>query len=292
MKECPVQTPPACTLSRMCAEARRLASPLKQAINSIDNVMMASIHKRDELVVSYLALRKAVGWIALAFPFALGAVHRGSALTSISQSYYRDVGALFVGFLCAIGVFLLFYRGYDGRDRAASFVAGVCAIIVSQVPCGVECRAPTAEIKGLWQWQDDYARILTALHFGTAALMFSALAYFCLVLFPETNKPGMEGRQKLRRNRVYRVCGSIILAMMAVKAVDAVWAHFTPSHLLWDVGTYCVESAMILAFGVSWAVKGESFSVLNDVDTAQTNSDFARIEGDAERPFRHGTTDE
>jgi hypothetical protein len=229
-----------------------------------DDAMNTSVRNNNELVQSYITLRRAVGWIALALPFVLIGIHRGKPLTSISQSYYRDVDAIFVGFLCAIGVFLLFYRGYDGRDRAASLVAGVCAIIVSQVPCGIGCRLPSLPIDGLWEWSDYYPFIFTTLHFCAAALMFSALAYFCLALFPETDKPGHEGHRKILRNRVYRICGVIIVITMAVKAADALWAHFNSDGFLWDVGTYCVESTMVIAFGVSWAVKGESFPALND----------------------------
>jgi 4-hydroxybenzoate polyprenyltransferase len=96
--------------------------------------MSTSVRKNVELVHSYIALRRAVGWIALALPVVLIRIHRGKPLTSISQSYYRDFDALFVGFLCAIGVFLLFYRGYDGRDRATSLIAGVCAILLAKCP--------------------------------------------------------------------------------------------------------------------------------------------------------------
>jgi hypothetical protein len=226
--------------------------------------MNTSVRKNNELIHSYLALRKAVGWIALALPFVLIGFHSGKPLTSISQSYYRDVDAIFIGLLCAIGVFLLFYRGYDGRDRAASLVAGVCAIIVSQVPCGVECRYPSPTIAERWQWSDNYPFSFTALHFGAAAVMFAALAYFCLVLFPETHKSGVKTHRKILRNRVYRVCGIIIVITMAIKAVDAACEYFIQKGFLWDVGTYCVEATMVIAFGVSWAVKGESFPRLND----------------------------
>jgi hypothetical protein len=228
--------------------------------------MPAPERQGSDLIHSFLALRKAVGWIAMALPFALLALHRGPSLTSISQSYYRDVNALFVGFLCAIGVFLLFYRGYDGRDRTASFIAGICAIVVSQVPCGSGCRAPALPIASLWQWQDAYPALLTGVHFGSAAVMFAALAYFCFFLFPETDKRGREGDRKLLRNHIYRACGTVIVATMAVKALDGLVSHLRGSGFLWDVGTFCVESTMILAFGISWAVKGESFPRLNDRD--------------------------
>ena len=218
----------------------------------------------SELIHSFLALRKAIGWIAVALPFALLALHRGPSLTSISQSYYRDVNAVFVGFLCAIGVFLLFYRGYDGRDRTASFIAGAGAIVVSQVPCGSGCRAPALPVATLWQWQEAYPRLLTAVHFGAAALMFVALAYFCFFLFPETDKRGHEGERKLLRNRIYRACGTVIVAAMAVKVLDALGSHLRGSGFLGDAGTFWVEATMIVAFGISWAVKGESFPPLND----------------------------
>jgi hypothetical protein len=227
--------------------------------------MPAAQRQGSQLIHSFLALRKAVGWIALALPFVLLLFHRGTSLTSISQSYYRDVNAIFVGFLCAIGVFLLFYRGYDGRDRIASFVAGICAIVVSQVPCGSGCRAPAPAVPSLWQWQDAYPGILTGVHFGAAALMFAALAYFCFALFPETDKEkGREGDRKILRNRIYRACGGVIVVTMGVKALDGVLTAVNGSGFLWEVGTYCVEATMIIAFGISWAVKGESFPPLND----------------------------
>jgi hypothetical protein len=94
--------------------------------------------------------------------------------------------------------------------------------------------------------------------------MFAALAYFCLVLFPETHKSGVKTHRKILRNRVYRVCGIIIVITMAIKAVDAACEYFIQKGFLWDVGTYCVEATMVIAFGVSWAVKGESFPRLND----------------------------
>jgi len=242
--------------------------------------MRAGEREGSQLIHSFLAMRKAIGSIALALPFALLLLHRGASLTSISQAYYRDVGAVFVGALCAIGVFLLFYRGYDGRDRVASFIAGASAIVVSQVPCGSGCRAPAGAIATLWQWQEGYPRLLTGVHYGAAALMFAALAYFCFFLFPETNKRGHEGARKLLRNRIYRACGTVIVVTMAAKALDQLLAARRGSGFLWDVGTFCVESTMIVAFGISWAVKGESFAILNDRGRA-TRTAPGRLSGGA-----------
>jgi len=250
--------------------------------------MPVAERRGSELIHSFLALRKAVGWIAVALPFVLVALHRGPSLDSISQAYYRDVNALFVGFLCAIGVFLLFYCGYDGRDRIASFIAGACAIVVSQVPCGSGCRAPALAVPALWQWQDAYPGVLTGVHFGAAALMFLALACFCFFLFPETDKPrGYEGHRKILRNRIYRACGTVIVVALAVKALDALVEHFRGTGFLWTVGTFCVEATMIVAFGISWAVKGESFPPLNDREGRAGASERAPARPEPGSPHLH-----
>ena len=107
----------------------------------------------QELVHSFLALRKAVGFIGMALPFALLAVH-GGALASVSQGFYTSGGALFVAGVCAIGIFLLFYRGYEREDRIASFVAGAAALVVGQVPCGCGRQDGPAS---LWGWGPAYA---------------------------------------------------------------------------------------------------------------------------------------
>src|SRR5207245_4583836 len=70
----------------------------------------------DTLVLSYLELRKAVGIIGFALPFALAfgkILLQGRGIqSSISGYYYTDMRNVFVGSLCAIGVFLMSCRGY------------------------------------------------------------------------------------------------------------------------------------------------------------------------------------
>ncbi len=72
---------------------------------------------QDSLVLSYLTLRKAVGIIGCALPFVLvigTAVLQGSGIqASISGYYYTDMRNVFVGSLCAIGIFLMSCRGYS-----------------------------------------------------------------------------------------------------------------------------------------------------------------------------------
>src|SRR6266853_1706068 len=84
------------------------------------------------LVLSYLGLRKAVGIIGLTLPFVLAfgrILLQGFGLEgSISCYYYTDMGNVFVGSLCAIGVFLLSCRGYDQKDAIAGRLACLFAV--------------------------------------------------------------------------------------------------------------------------------------------------------------------
>src|SRR5215468_1540580 len=101
--------------------------------------MAAADPPTSPLIISYLGLRKAVGFIGLGLPFVL---IFGNQLFpdspwfqySISDYYYTHMRNVFVGSLCAIGVFLITYRGYDICDRIAGALASVFAIGVALFP--------------------------------------------------------------------------------------------------------------------------------------------------------------
>src|SRR5687767_9590325 len=92
-----------------------------------DTLNVALAEPNDSSVIHLRTLRKAIGWIALSLPFtlALGENLRdwlfslvpttGEAFieSSISAYFHTGMREVFVGTLCAIGVFLLCYRGYE-----------------------------------------------------------------------------------------------------------------------------------------------------------------------------------
>ena len=72
-------------------------------------------NKTSNLTHSYIALRQAVGWIGALLPFVMmfGVVLIfDGQFTERSISYYYHTGMrdVFVGALCAIGLFLFFLR--------------------------------------------------------------------------------------------------------------------------------------------------------------------------------------
>ena len=94
--------------------------------------------ENDSYVISYLNLRRAVGIIGTALPFALAfrKMLGGSPAieSSMSAYYHTRIGDVFVGSLCAIGVFLLSYRGPERKDDVAGTLACVFAVGVALFP--------------------------------------------------------------------------------------------------------------------------------------------------------------
>lgn len=215
---------------------------------------------RNPAVLSYRAMRRAVGYIALTLPAALacgnllvnllGPAHSlPSPLIerSISDYYHTPMHDYFVGGLCAIASFLICSRGYDLADEVTGYLAGLFTFGVALFPSvdpGIATYTP---------FQVDIGFI----HTGFAALMFLTLAFFCIVLFRRSSPHALITRRKRHRNRIYAACGFTIMVcmfLMVAITLDA-WARaMRPSGLLF----WC-ESPALAAFGVAWLTKGEVF---------------------------------
>lgn len=210
--------------------------------------------EESQLVISYLGLRKAIGVLGTALPFVLvlgNWVLGGHGVQpSISTYYYTGMRNVFVGILCAIGVFLMSYRGYERADDIAGDLGCAFAVGVALFP-----TTPPGTSGGL-------AAAIGAIHLTCAAAFFLVLAYFCLVLFVKTRADGVMTERKKQRNLVYRVCGWTILACVALVAIYFALLTHTPLRQLNPV--LWLESAAVIAFGISWLTKGEA--ILADLD--------------------------
>jgi len=218
--------------------------------------MLIAPRPKDPIVLSYLALRKAVGAVALALPFVLAIpywlLQNHTLETSISGYYYTGMRNLFVGSLCAISMFMLCARGYDLKDEIAGVFSSVCALGVAFFPTTPEGLATKRQCE-----------VGTA-HYIFAALLFLTLAYFCLVLFKMTAAGKKVTPKKIQRNWVYTVCGSTILGSLAlIVLIKMVLKH---DYLVGHIGTlFCFETTALIAFGIAWLTKGETF--LKDEET-------------------------
>jgi len=202
---------------------------------------------KDELnytrhTYSYLALRKAVGWIGILLPFTLMLgvffiFNEEIIQESISHYYYTEMGDVFVGALSAVALFMFFYTGYNIWDNLAGFVAGFSAIGVALFP--------VTEVGA--------SDLIGKIHFTSAAVFFLTLAVFSLFLF--TKKGPDPTPQKLIRNRIYVICGLIIIACMIALAI---YINFIQTENSKSSFVFWTETVALVAFGVSWLTKGET----------------------------------
>jgi len=186
---------------------------------------------------SYLALRKAVGWISILLPFTLMLgvfliFDRPIIQASISHYYYTGMRDVFVGAICAIALFMFFYSGYDKWDDLAGNMAGFFAVGAAWFP--------TSEA-GPSNW-------IGIIHFVCAACFFLTLAAFSLFLF--TQKGPSPTREKKIRNIIYISCGLIMIACLIAILIYHTFIDSESSFVFW------AETLALVVFGVSWLTKG------------------------------------
>jgi uncharacterized membrane protein len=213
------------------------------------------------MVLSYLALRKVIGFLGILMPVTLIV---GNCIldncaglqSSISHYYYTIMGSYFVGTLCAVSLFLFTYKCYNSKqDRITAVVAALFALVVAFFPADSDPAAPCRYVNLVG------AKSVSSVHYTAASFLFGSFAYFSLFLFTKTAHPGHETKQKKIRNAVYRICGILILVSMVLIGIY----HFV-DDLQTKLASYkpvlILESIALIAFGTSWIVKSEA--VLKD----------------------------
>ncbi|RVT84353.1 hypothetical protein DXV76_11750 [Rhodobacteraceae bacterium CCMM004] len=240
-------------------------------------------------IVNQRRLASMVGVAAFALPTVLSLTVLADACArhTISHYYYEGLwGAVFVGAIAFIGAFLFAYAGETRAEDVQTSLAGLAAVVVALVPTsGPGCSAPAfggrvfADVTGAGPVLAPPRGGDPASHFAlfpgadwihglAAVLLFAWLAYTCLVVFTRV-KPDQQDTQgrrlsnKRRRDRIYRVSGAVIAAVVLAMVGRAAW--LTLGGGSYDDGwtalrlTFWAESVALWAFGVAWVVKGKVF---------------------------------
>lgn len=217
---------------------------------------------------SYLNLRRTVGCIAILLPLVLrvGVIVFGSAVPySVSGYYYSPMRNVLVAALCALGVFLITYQGYDRLDSGITNVAGGAAVGVAFFPTSSPSFRPAwvGDVHPCFAAVAMISLALMALQFtqteasrGVKAGWRQDLRRMALALVFRYSVPaGPHWARKRMRNRIYSGCAWAIV----VGVVLAFWQNFWPSSVQavtqW---LFWFETLAIVAFGFSWLVKGET----------------------------------
>jgi hypothetical protein len=160
------------------------------------------------------------------------------------------MGNFFVGCLCAVGLFLFSYKGYEKKDKIAGKLACLFAVTIAFSPTG----GPDASSACNFLHRNSNS-LMSTIHDISAALFFLTLAYFSLFLF--TIKSGNPTDRKLMRNKIYKICGYTILLCILFLCV-----YFNIKELRVALKDYkpvfVMETIALWAFGFSWLTKGEA----------------------------------
>jgi hypothetical protein len=234
--------------------------------------------EEQNLVFNYLILRLIVGMIAFALPPEV-VIITARITSSISASYHTLARDVFVGSLFVIGALLWAYNGHrpdlsvekvsDFWKRLDKFWNGAAKFRVAELK--VEERVISA-IGGfaavgaaLFPTTCDTCTIdaPARVHAISAVILFSTIAYFCLVGFAAQVKNATAAEvKKRRRARIYSFCGWGIVVVMIGLVVTQVALPVAVRNA-WPF-TFVAETVALWLFGFSWMTASRVFSWLAD----------------------------
>ncbi len=211
--------------------------------------------RKQRVIISYLTMRRMIGVLGIALPIVVvigGFIENGFEIQgSISGYYYTNMRDFFVGLMCIVAMFLISYQGYEKIDNMISNLSGVFALGMVLFPTAMY-SGKVVKV-GTFLINDNISEYI---HLTFGSLFFIALAYNSIFLF--TKRHAVEpSKEKKRRNLIYRTCGVVMLASMFCIILYKVFLDDTLLSKTYP--TLIFESVALLAFGVSWLIKGNTF---------------------------------
>jgi len=237
--------------------------------------------KDADLVVSYLTMRRAIGWLGMLLPFALLIGNFGinqldipnnsffidtacqqdyradhSFKSSISHYYYSTVGELFTGTLSIVALFLFCYKGHVLRPGEKGLSENLMANLARLFALGVVVF-PTASDECI---NDNMRSFLSSnntgnIHFAMATLFFVSLAIMSTVNFRRTQKVGIQGTNK--EDDFYLICGIAMIVCLLLIVIYSIWIQELNIEWLNRLQPiFCLEAVALIFFGLSWPTKG------------------------------------
>ena len=163
---------------------------------------------------------------------------------SAYYSYNFVTQNIFVGWMSAVGILMLCYRGWslksDGLDRAIGIAGCVASLTLANLPC---CEA----LPAWYKWG----------HGAGATVLFGLLSALLIFRFTDGTQDEDEERfiyWKTLRNLVYRFCGVGIIVTGAA-SLFLTWIQKSASIEPWPTELLIVEMICLSLFGIGWLTK-------------------------------------
>ncbi len=213
-------------------------------------------------VISPYILMRIIGFLAFSLPFILLVSHLvigpcSEMLPTISNYYHSVMRDIFVCMISGMAICFFAYVGYEKKvedklsDNFFAKCAALCALGLALFPtvnpggiCHSNCVA-------------DVSKISSQLHYFFAASLFLLLAYFALKIFTKSDNVHAMTAEKKMRNKIYKSCGYTILVCIVLIIV---YSFFVKDKVVFNKEyaiVFWLETICLLAFSLSWMVKGE-----------------------------------
>lgn len=249
--------------------------------------MKRSYESREELVISYLSLRRLIGWLGILLPVMLitlnaliiksrilfntkyfGFFYPTSyqpgriILDNLSDYYYSPVSELFTAIICTTALFLFCYKGYRKSptekglsDNFLTNIAGIAALGLVFIPA-------TQHGNELNSIRIYYAKLpVGIIHYSLSMLFFLSLSILAMVNFRRQGKT--EGLKKDTYGLLYLICGIGMLLCIILIGLYTIWLKkIFPIWTSYNL-VFWLEVIALICFGLAWLVKGRLLKNMN-----------------------------
>ncbi|MEN8139497.1 MAG: hypothetical protein ABFR62_13825 [Bacteroidota bacterium] len=221
--------------------------------------------KEKQIINSYLTIRKIIGILGILLPLIVVAANHFNLLSSISHYYYTRSAVFFIAILSVFGLFLVSYDGYpkvNGErfsDNFITHIGGFAALAVVLFPA--KCSGTVGnEICNMYPNSNfplfgHNCDSIHWIHVAGALTFFLAMGYMSVKKFTKGD-PDKEGKKL--KNDIFKYSGYIIWGVIGVLVIEIALKLFKIDFQFTDYDIYIAETIAIVAFGVSWLVKGEA----------------------------------
>lgn len=208
-------------------------------------------------VHTYRRIRRSIGLLGVGLPIVLVVLSlvsffKTNIQPSISHYYYTNLRDIFTGTLCAVGLFLIRYKGHSNKsfwrnDNILTNIAGIMAFGVVLVPTN-----PTLAEEKIYTIIPSTAEWLGWLHYGFAAALFTIFSFLAINVFTIGQKQDADIPVSVfNENKIYTICGVSIIAFIIMVPISAKLDLFPSSTLVF-------EGLSLFAFGFAWLIKGRA----------------------------------
>jgi hypothetical protein len=206
--------------------------------------------------ITYRRIRAAIGYLGIGLPISLIVFSwipffKTSVQNSISHYYYTNLREILTGILCAVGLFLIRYKGYKNpviwkNDSLLTNIAGGLAFGIAFFPTN-----PDTCCQKIYTLIPICEGFLGVAHYAFAATFFIILAILSIKVFTIGQMENIDISISIfNENGIYRICGYLILLFIVLIPV---FSAFKVMH-----ATLILEAFALFAFGTSWLIKGRA----------------------------------